>query len=97
MCGSNKREVEFKDLLVACPEYASGVPLMISAGECKRCRFHLGVELATELRGIKVFDVLCGLPVRRRAQHLVTSVKTDAMDIIVEDAGRPEDADASPK
>lgn len=65
-----KVQVEFKDMLVECPRY-KGAPFYISVSECERCPSHLGLEKVTQLRGVDIYDIRCGIPVRRRAMHLV--------------------------
>lgn len=65
-----KVQVEFKDMLVECPRY-KGAPLYISVSECEQCQAHLGLEKVTQLRGVDIYDILCGIPVRRRVMHLV--------------------------
>lgn len=69
-----QKQIEFKQKVVACPLY-TGVPLLIPITECKVCPHHRGIEKVTELRGIEVFDILCGLPVRRRVLDIVSEVK----------------------
>ncbi len=73
------RFIHYRDKLVECPLYG-GMPMMISLNECGVCGWHRGIEKTTEIEGIEIFDVLCGLPSRRRVSHFVTEVKDDSAE-----------------
>jgi len=73
--GSEKqRQVEFLGKTVECPLY-KGFCFSIDLEDCRKCEHHRGVETVTVVRGVEIFDVLCGLPFSRRVTQRVREVR----------------------
>jgi len=62
--------VEFLADTVECPRYKA-VCCHIEVSRCKECEHHRGVVKVTELRGVEIRDVLCGLPVTKRITRVI--------------------------
>ena len=71
---SGRQQIEFKEMTVECPKYKA-LCLSITVSECKTCNHHKGFEKVTQLRGVDIFDIICGLPMRKRVTRLVSEVK----------------------
>lgn len=73
-CKAEKGQaVVFLEETVECPKYKA-VCCSITLAQCVRCPAHRGVVEVTEIRGVKVRDVLCGLPVNKRIMRLIREV-----------------------
>lgn len=71
---SGKRQIEILERTVECPRYKA-LCLSIPISECRLCPAHRGVEKVTEIEGVEIFDVLCGLPTRKRVSGIVREVR----------------------
>lgn len=68
-----EKQVEFLEETVSCPKYRA-ICCDIRLSDCVKCEHHKGVVPVTEIHGVEIKDVLCGLPVNKRINRLIREV-----------------------